>query len=146
MATYYYKITAVNELGESVETTGSFETAEPVAGAHASTHASGGSDPLTGSLDANARVAVRKNSTGTAVGTRRRLNFIEGTNVSLTVADDSGGEEVDITVAGAQAGAVADVATADATDLASAQALANANKAKINQLLASLRASGLLAT
>jgi hypothetical protein len=38
--------------------------------------------------------------------------------------------------------AVADVATADATDLASAEALANALKVKVNALLASLRLSG----
>jgi len=41
-------------------------------------------------------------------------------------------------------GIVADVTTADATDLASAIALANANKAKINALLQSLRDGGIL--
>jgi hypothetical protein len=40
------------------------------------------------------------------------------------------------------AGAVADIATADATDLPSAIALANATKAKVNELLATLRSSG----
>jgi hypothetical protein len=49
-------------------------------------------------LDNNARVAVRKNSAG-SVFTRRRLNFIEGSNVTLTVADDGGNEEVDVTIA-----------------------------------------------
>lgn len=49
-------------------------------------------------LDANARVTVRKN-TGADVGTRRRLNLIEGANITLTVADDSGSEEIDITIA-----------------------------------------------
>ena len=39
---------------------------------------------------------------------------------------------------------VADIATPDATDLASAITLANANKAKINALLQSLRDSGIL--
>lgn len=53
----------------------------------------------TVALDNNARVAVRKN-TGGVVGTRRRLNLIEGTNVALTVADDVGDEEVDVTIAG----------------------------------------------
>lgn len=47
---------------------------------------------------------------------------------------------------GKAAAAVADIATADATDLATAQALANANKAKINALLAALRTAGLLAS
>lgn len=41
--------------------------------------------------------------------------------------------------------AVADIATADATDLASAEALANATKAKVNTLLAELRAAGIIA-
>jgi len=53
---------------------------------------------LATTLTANARVAVNKNS-GATVGTRRRLNFIEGTGVTLTIADDAGNEEVDITIA-----------------------------------------------
>lgn len=52
----------------------------------------------TVALSNNARVAVNKNS-GATVGTRRRLNFIEGTGVTLTVADDAANEEVDITIA-----------------------------------------------
>lgn len=46
-------------------------------------------------------------------------------------------------VIGKQA-AVADIATADATDLATAQALANATKAKVNALLATLRTAGVI--
>lgn len=42
------------------------------------------------------RVEVTK--AGVAVGTRKRLNFIEGSNVSLTMADDSTNNEVDITI------------------------------------------------
>ena len=64
--------------------------------AHASSHASGGSDALTGNLDANARVGVM--NAGTLVGTRRRLNFIAGTNVTINVADDATNEKVDVTV------------------------------------------------
>lgn len=52
---------------------------------------------LPGELESVARVRVRKNSGATDVGARRRLNFIEGTNVTFTVADDATGEEVDIT-------------------------------------------------
>jgi hypothetical protein len=44
-----------------------------------------------------------------------------------------------------QGAAVADVVTANASDLATAIALANSNKAKINELLASLRAAGIIA-
>ena len=49
--------------------------------AHASTHYSGAGDPLTGSLDANARLAVAK--AGSTTGTRRKVNFIEGTNITM---------------------------------------------------------------
>lgn len=41
---------------------------------------------------------TRKNSTG-SVFTRRRLNLIEGTGITLTVADDAPNDEVDVTVA-----------------------------------------------
>lgn len=40
---------------------------------------------------------------------------------------------------------ITNVTTADATDLASAIALANANKAKINAILAALRSAGVIA-
>jgi hypothetical protein len=57
----------------------------------------------TVTLGNNARVAVNKNS-GATVGTRRRLNFIEGANVTLTIADDAGNEEVDVTIAASGGG------------------------------------------
>ena len=49
------------------------------------------------------RIRVRKNSTGDGF-TRRRVNLIEGTNVTLTVADDSANDEVDVTIDAAGAG------------------------------------------
>lgn len=64
--------------------------------AHQSTHQSGNSDALTGSVDANARLAVSK--AAAAVGTRRGLNLIEGTGVTMTVADNAGAERVDVTI------------------------------------------------
>jgi hypothetical protein len=36
---------------------------------------------------------------GNVIGTRRRLNFIEGSNVTLTIVDDSANDEIDITIA-----------------------------------------------
>jgi hypothetical protein len=51
----------------------------------------------------NARVAVKKN--GSLVGTRRGINLIEGSNVTLTVSDDNGNEEVDVTIASSGGGA-----------------------------------------
>ena len=53
---------------------------------------------LPSTVTTNARVAVSRNSAATT-GTRRRINFIEGSNVTLTVTDDSGNEEVDVTIA-----------------------------------------------
>lgn len=47
-------------------------------------------------------VTVEKN--GTAVGTRRNINFIEGTNITLTIADDSANDEVDVTITAAGGG------------------------------------------
>lgn len=47
---------------------------------------------------------VRVAKAGSDVGTRNRLNFIEGSGVTLTVADDSGSDEVDITIAASVAG------------------------------------------
>lgn len=48
-------------------------------------------------------VTVRKNS-GVNVGTRPRLNLIEGANVTLTITDDGAGDEVDITIAASGGG------------------------------------------
>lgn len=52
-------------------------------------------------------VQVRKNSAGSTF-TRRRVNLIEGSNVTLTVADDAGSDEVDVTItaSGSSPGAV----------------------------------------
>jgi hypothetical protein len=53
----------------------------------------------------------------------------------------TGGKKVSDAIAGlVTAGALAPIATADATDLATAEALANACKAKINAILAALAA------
>ncbi len=51
---------------------------------------------LPTTADTNARVAVSRN--GTLVGTRREINFIPGTNVTLSVVDDPTNEEIDVTI------------------------------------------------
>jgi hypothetical protein len=38
---------------------------------------------------------------GTLIGTRKRVNFIEGTNITLTITDDAVNNEVDVTIASA---------------------------------------------
>ena len=53
-------------------------------------------------LDSNARTAVSVG--GSAAGTRRKINFIAGTNVTISAADDSGNEEVDVTINSTAAG------------------------------------------
>jgi hypothetical protein len=70
--------------------------------AHATSHQNGSGDEisvtdLSGLLADAQKVTVRKNS-GADVGTRKRLNLIEGTNVTLTVADDGTDDEVDVTI------------------------------------------------
>jgi hypothetical protein len=47
--------------------------------------------------------SVRKNSTGT-VFRRGQINVIEGSNITLTVADDPTNNEIDITIAGSGGG------------------------------------------
>lgn len=42
------------------------------------------------------RTIIRK--TGTLIGVRRTINLIEGTNVTLTVADDSVNDRVNVTI------------------------------------------------
>jgi hypothetical protein len=66
--------------------------------AHASSHAAGGSDPITSATP----VATKK--AGTVAGTRRGINFIDGTNVTITVADDSANDAVNVTVAASGGG------------------------------------------
>jgi hypothetical protein len=52
--------------------------------------------PVPNTLDSNARVQVKNN--GAAVGTRRAINFIAGSNVTLSISDDASNEEVDVTI------------------------------------------------
>lgn len=63
---------------------------------HQSNHQSGGSDALTGNLDAIARTLIKKANTN--IGSRRALNFIDGSNVTIDISDDSANEKVDITI------------------------------------------------
>ncbi len=78
---------------------------------------------LPSTVATNARVAVSKNS-GATTGTRRRINLIEGSGITLTIADDSGNEEVDITITATGAAALFAYKTAD-TNRASTTTLTN---------------------
>ncbi len=48
------------------------------------------------------KVQVKKD--GTLIGTEKALNLIEGLNVDLSVSDDPGNEEVDVTVTASLSG------------------------------------------
>ncbi len=66
-------------------------------------------------------VSVRKNSAA-PVHTRPRLNFIEGSNITITVADDTTDNEVDITISSTGGGGSGDAysTVSDGTNTASA--------------------------
>lgn len=64
--------------------------------AHQSNHQSGGSDALTGNLDAVARILLKKANVN--IGSRRAINFIDGSNITINAVDDSINEKVDITI------------------------------------------------
>jgi hypothetical protein len=63
---------------------------------HQSAHQAGAADALTGNLDANARVSVLANTT--AIGIRRKVNLIPGTNIAVQAVDNAGTESVDVTL------------------------------------------------
>ena len=57
---------------------------------------------IASTLDSNARTAI--SVAGVDKGTRRKINFIAGSNVSISAVDDSGNEEVDVTISSTAAG------------------------------------------
>lgn len=96
----------VVELATTAETTTGTDTARAVTPA--------GLLNATTASNINARVAVKK--AGTLVAARRGVNFIEGSGVTITTADDSGNEEVDVTIAASGAGMKQAPATMSGTD------------------------------
>lgn len=112
-ATDAHDASAISVVSTTLSGTGTdvqavFEEIDDLLDDHSSRHENGGADEinvagLSGELADAQPVTVRKN-TGADVGTRSRLNFIEGSNITLTVADDAGSDEVDITVESTAAG------------------------------------------
>lgn len=66
--------------------------------AHKSRHVSGAADAFVGGdlLDATARSNVLQG--GTQESTRRGINFISGTNITVSVVDNAGAERADVTI------------------------------------------------
>jgi hypothetical protein len=79
-----------------------------------------------------------------AAGTTTRLIGERVSASEIFVDIDMAGS--DITAEFTQAAVVAAIATADATDEASAVTLANATKAKVNELIAALKTAGIVAS
>lgn len=92
----YYFATDVNG-GTLFASSGSSWSQIAASVTHHVSHQSGGIDAIIGSLDANARVGILNNAL--AVGTRRSINLISGTNIAVQAVDNSGTESVDVTVA-----------------------------------------------
>jgi hypothetical protein len=65
---------------------------------HKARHVAGGADAfaVSDTLNCLARIDVKK--AGASQGQRRGLNFIQGAGATITVADDAGNEEVDVTI------------------------------------------------
>lgn len=60
-----------------------------------------------GTIDVQANTVNQKvivSKAGTTIGTRKQINFIEGSNSTLTVADNPGSDRVDVTVAASGGG------------------------------------------
>lgn len=66
---------------------------------------------------------VRKNSTGSDFGPHRRLNLIEGSNITLTVAADTTNDEIDVTIAASGGGGSITIEEVDGTPTESASTL-----------------------
>lgn len=77
----------------------------------------------------------------TVILTDAQFDAIADSLIPGTIIDNGATGEVGDAVV-TQAATVAAIATADATDLASAVTLANANKAKINEILTALKGTG----
>ena len=94
----------MNAGGTAFESSGK-TIADFAAVVHKASHVSGGGDAFVGGdlLDATARLKVSK--AATPIGTRRELNLIQGSNVTLTVTDDAPNEKVDVTIASVGGGA-----------------------------------------
>jgi hypothetical protein len=91
-----YYLATDNNGGTLYQSTGSAWVQLAAGVTHGATHSTGGNDALSGNLDANARLAVA--TSGTTIGTRRKLNVIPGTSIAVTAVDDSTNEKVDVTV------------------------------------------------
>ena len=101
----------------------------------------------TGDVIANSTTESSSKDTGSIVakgGIGVEKSIVAGGSVNI--GSGQGYKVAGTKVVGGQASAIADISTADATDLASAIALANANKSKTNSTLAMIRTHGLIAT
>ena len=105
-AVYDPDVDNVVESADNADTVDGSHATAFAAVTHKDTHKTGGGANafvVTDLLDGIARITVRKN-TGADVGSRRRINFIEGTGISFTITDVGGSEEVTVRVDATGAG------------------------------------------
>ncbi len=79
---------------------------------------------LTASVvDNTTNQKIRVYDTGGLIGTRRAINLIEGSNITLTLADNGVDDRVDITIAASGGGSTHDLLSATHTDTTAAAVL-----------------------
>lgn len=96
------ELVPVVQSGSTKRTTAAAVAASGAPKAHKASHQASGSDEISIAGLAGEAAAAQKTKilkAAVEVGTRAILNFIEGTGVSLTVADDAGNGRVNITIA-----------------------------------------------
>lgn len=91
----------VTDLADKVPTTRLINTTSPIQGGGNLSADRTISFDSSAVLDNNARVKVDKNNV--AVGVRREIDFVEGSNITLTITDDNPNEKVHVTIAAAAA-------------------------------------------
>lgn len=77
-------------------------------------------------------ITVKKG--GTVVGAQKAINLIEGSNITLTVSDDSANEEIDVTIA-SSSGSVT------ASEVSTVDEFANSNSSNVQDVLDDLDAA-----
>lgn len=92
---------ASNSIALTTDTTGNY--VQSITNGTGITGGDGGSEGAALTLSVindstTQKVEVAKNGAATT-STRKRLNFVEGANITLTITDDSGNNEADITIA-----------------------------------------------
>lgn len=88
---------------------------------------------------------MARNQNVTQFRVNTQAEFRDTQNIEEVALFDENGDVIDLSGVGAQAADVAAIATPAATDLATAEALANQTKTTVNAILTALKTAGLMA-